>query len=150
MTPSLANSGYGAVFSVGVLAGSPAEIGYTPVSEIATINKKNFTVPSIDVTHLQSPDATEEMIPGIIKPGTIEMTGNYIGDASQLQFVMLAKARTPFPFQITAPMQKNTKVLTSVGVCFVTDYETGPFEANKKIDFKVMLQVTGTVTETVA
>jgi hypothetical protein len=37
-----------------------------------------------------------------------------------------------------------------VGVCFVTDYETGPFEANKKIDFKVMLQVTGTVTETVA
>jgi hypothetical protein len=150
MTPSLANSGYGAIFSVGTASGSPLDITYAPVSEIATINKKNFTVPSIDVTHLQSPDATGEMIPGIIKPGTVEMTGNFIGDGTQLQFTTLARARAVFPFQITAPMQKNTKVYTGTGTCFVTDYETGPFEADKKIDFKVTLQVTGTVVEAVA
>ena len=144
--PSQANSGYGATFAVGV--GSP--INYAIVSEIASINKKNFTVPPIDVTHLLSPNATEEMIPGIIKPGTVEMTGNYIADATQLQFVTLATGRTVFPFQITAPMQKNSKTLTATGMCFVTDYETGPFEANRKIDFMVTLQVTGTVVETVA
>jgi hypothetical protein len=32
----------------------------------------------------------------------------------------------------------------------VTDFETGPFEANKKIDFKVTLQRTGILVETVA
>jgi hypothetical protein len=147
MTPSLANSGYGATFSVGDTA-SP--IDYTVVAEIASINKKNFTVPSIDVTHLLSPNATEEMIPGIIKPGTVEMTGNFIGDATQLQFVALAQARSVFNFKINAPMQKNSKLYTGVGTCFVTDYETGPFEANKKIDFKVTMQVTGSVVETVA
>ena len=146
MPASLANSGYGAIFFVGDAA-SPT--GYLPVSEIASINKKNFTVPSIDTTHLLSPNATEEMIPGIIKPGTVDMTGNFIGDVSQLQFVTLARARTVFPFKITAPVSNNAKVLTAVGTCFVTDYESGPFEANKKIDFKVTFQVTGSVSETV-
>ena len=143
---SQANSGYGATFAVGT--GSPED--FVIVSEIASINKKNFTVPSIDVTHLLSPNSTEEMIPGIIKPGTVEMTGNYIADATQLQFVTLAVAREIFAFQITAPMQRNSKMLTATGTCFVTDYETGPFEANRKIDFKVTMQVTGTVVEVVA
>jgi len=146
MPRSLANSGYGATFSIGDDA-SPT--GWTLVNEIASINKKNFTVTSIDTTHLTSPNATEEMTPGLIKPGTVEMTGNYIGSADQLQFVTLAQARQEFPFKVTAPMQKNTKLYTGLGNCFVTDYETGPFEANKKIDFKVTMQVTGTVTETV-
>ena len=43
-----------------------------------------------------------------------------------------------------------SKLYTGVGTCFVTDYETGPFEANKKIDFKITMQVTGSVVETVA
>ena len=145
--PSLANSGYGAIFYTGV-AGSPIE--YTPVLEIASINKKNFTIPSIDVTNLTSPNSTGEMVPGILKPGTIELTGNYIGDATQLAFVALAQAQTVFPWKITAPMQKGTKTLTANGLCFVTDFETGPFEADKKIDFKCTCQMTGTITEVVA
>ena len=145
--PSLANSGYGATFFVG---DTSSPIDYTAVSEIASINKKNFSVPSIDVTHLLSPNTTEEMIPGILKPGTVEMTGNFIGDVTQLQFTTLAQAQTVFNFKVTAPMQKNTKTYTAVGTCFVTDFETGPFEANKKIDFKVTLQRTGILVETVA
>ena len=143
---SLANSGYGAIFSVS--AASP--VAFLPVLEIATINKKNFTVPPIDVTHLLSPNATEEMIPGITRPGTTDLTGNFIGDASQIQFVTLAQGQKVFFFQITAPMQKGSKVLTSTGTCFVIDYETGPFEANKKIDFKCTLQITGWVSEVIA
>jgi hypothetical protein len=147
MPSSLANSGYGAIFYTGDAA-SPT--GYTAVLEIATINKKNFTVPAIDVTHLKSPNTTEEMIPGILKPGAVEIMGNFIGDATQLNFVTLAQAQTVFPWKITAPMQKGTKTLTSTGTAFVTDYENGPFESNKKIDFKVTMQVTGTITDTVA
>ncbi len=147
MSASLGNSGYTSVFYTGV-AGSPPT--YTAVLEIASINKKNYTIPAIDLTHLLSPNATEEMTPGILKPGTIEITGNFIGDTTQLNFNTLAQAQTVFPWKITAPMQKGAKTLTSTGLCFVVDYETGPFEANKKIDFKATLQMTGTITEAVA
>ena len=44
-------------------------------------------------------------------------------------------------------MQNNSATMIATGMCFVTDYETGPFEAYGKIDFKVTLQVTGVVTE---
>ena len=144
---SLANSAYGAVFYTGD-ASSPTD--WTAVLEIASITKKNLSVPSIDVTHLKSPNATEEMVPGIIKPGTMELTGNFIGDTTQLAFLTFAQGQTVFPFKMTAPMQKDTKTLTVIGTCFVTEYEDGPYEANKKIDFKVTLQVTGTSSVTVA
>ncbi len=146
MAASLGNSGYTSVFFTGT--GSPPT--YTAVLEIKTINKKNYTVPAIDLTHLLSPNATEEMTPGILKPGTIEITGNFIGDATQLNFNTLAQAQTVFSWKITAPMQKGAKTLTSSGLCFVVDFETGPFEPNKAIDIKVNMQMTGTITEIVA
>jgi len=145
--PSEANSAYGAVFFTGDSA-SPTD--WTAVLEIASITKKNFSIPAIDVTHLTSPNATEEMFPGIIKPGTIELTGNFIGDATQLGFLTFAEGQTVFPFKMTAPMQKGSKTYTAVGTCFVTESEDGPYEANKKIDFKVTLQVTGVTAITVA
>ena len=77
--PSEANSAYGAVFFTGDFS-SPTD--WTAVLEIASITKKNYSIPAIDVTHLTSPNATEEMFPGIIKPGTIQLTGNFIGDAT--------------------------------------------------------------------
>ena len=144
---SLANSAYGAVFYTGDTA-SPTD--WMAILEIATITKKNFTIPAIDVTHLKSPNATEEMFPGIIKPGTIELTGNFIGDATQLGFITFAEGQTVFPFKMTAPMQKGTKLYTAIGTCFVTDSEDGPYESNKKIDFKVTLQVTGVTAVKVA
>ena len=120
------------------------------VIEINSITKKNFDVTSIDVTTLTSPNATEEMIPGLMKPGTVDITGNFIGDVSQTQFNTLAQNQTVFYFQMTAPMQKKAKTYTATGQCFVLSYETGPFEPNQKISFKATLQITGFVTETIA
>ncbi len=147
MAASQGNSGYGSIFYTGV-AGSPPT--YTAVLEIATIDQKALTVPAIDLTHLLSPNTTEEMTPGIIKPGTIDISGNFIGDSTQLNFLTLAQAQTVFPFKQTAPVQKGTKTLTVTGSCFVTEFASGPFEANKKIDFKASMQTTGTITYAVA
>jgi hypothetical protein len=36
-----------------------------------------------------------------------------------------------------------------MGTGFITKYETGPFEPNKKIDFAADIQITGNITETV-
>jgi len=145
--PSEANSGYGAAFYIGDEA-SPT--GWTLVAEVASVNNKKFSVPAIDTTNLQSPNATEEMFPGIKKPGTFEITGNYTGDPSQLLFDTLAASQQIFPFKMTAGMQKNTKTATVTGNCFVTESEDGPYEANKKIDFKVTLQKTGPTVTAIA
>lgn len=143
--PSKANLGYGAQFFVG--AGSP--IVYTAVAEVTSITRKKFSVPAIDTTHLQSPNATGEMIGGIMKPGTYELAGTWTADATQIAVDALAGLGL-FPFQATAPMQSNTKTATTTGYCFVTESEEGPYEADKKIDFKITIQVTGKPVTVVA
>jgi hypothetical protein len=143
--PSKAQLGYGSAFFMG--AGSP--VNYTEISEIASVAFADYTVSVIDVTSLASPNATEESIPGLLKPGTIEMTGNYIGDASQIAIDPIATARTIFPWMITATTSSG-KTLTVTGFGYITKKETGPFEPNKKQDFKVSVQVAGAVTWTVA
>lgn len=145
-TPSKAVLGYGATFSTGVTTGGTT--AYTAVAEIATINFNGFTVPEVDVTHLQSPNSTNESIPGLLKPGTVDLTGNYTGDASQQTITTLGQARTVFPFQITTTLgDGSTYTLTGNG--FVSKLAKGPFESDKKVDFSASIQCSGSFTETV-
>jgi hypothetical protein len=109
---SKANTGYKATFSVGDSA-SPTD--YTQMAELASIKPSNFSIPAIDTTHLQSPNATEEMIPGLIKPGTIALSGNFTGDTSQLNISQLAQTQSVFPWKITSPINKGTQVYTAIG-----------------------------------
>ena len=146
MALSKANTGYKATFGIGGI-GSP--ITYVDMAELASIKPANFSIPAIETTHLLSPNATEEMIPGLIKPGTIALTGNFTGDTSQLNISTLAQLQTLFPWRITSPVNKGTQVYTVSGIGFITKYETGPFEPNKKLDFAVDIQITGNITETV-
>ena len=143
---SKANTGYLATLSIGDNA-SPTD--YTPMAELASIKPSNFSIPAIDTTHLQSPNATEEMIPGLIKPGTIAISGNFTGDASQLNIGQFAQSQAIFPWKVTSKINKGTQTYTAVGFGFIAKYETGPFEPNKKIDFAADIQITGNITETV-
>ena len=148
MGQSKATTGYKATFGIAVDASPIGD--YVLMAELASIKPSNFSIPSIDTTHLQSPNATEEMIPGLIKPGTIAITGNFIGDASQLNISQLAQGQTIFPWQIVSPINRGTQLYTATGYGFIAKYETGPFEPNKKIDFAADVQITGNITETVA
>lgn len=146
MPASQAGLGYNSRFFMGS-ASSP--ISYTAVSEIKSINFNDFSIPVIDVTHLLSPSTTEEMIPGMIKPGTIALTGNFIGDAAQLAINTAAVARTIFAWKITSVLGTG-QTLTITGSGFITKLETGPMEPNKEIAFKFDIQATGTLTYAVA
>ncbi len=142
MAATKAGIGYGTIFS----------INGTPVLECKTVKTSLFTVPSIDATHLLSPNRTEEKLPGIIKPGTAELSGNFIGDASQLQILTLAIATPPdnvFDFSIAAPINSGTQTYTVSGTGFFGKYDTGPFEVSKLIEFAATMEITGTITETV-
>jgi hypothetical protein len=146
MPASKARLGYGSKFYTGDTA-SP--VSYTLLSEIATINFSDYSVAEVDVTHLLSPNSSEESIPGLLKPGTIELSGNYTGDASQQNIDVLAVAQTVFPWKITAPASGAT-VLTITGFGYIVKKETGPFEPSKKSDFKVGVRVSGAISYSVA
>jgi hypothetical protein len=143
MPYSQAALGYLSAFYTGDNA-SP--ISYTAVTETAEINFAGFTVPEVDVTHLQSPGAVMESIPGFIKPGTIEITGNFIDDTSQRAFTTLGLARTIFNWKIDAP-KSDGSTFTITGKGFVSKLQKGPFSATAKQSFSASIQVTGLYTE---
>jgi hypothetical protein len=147
MPPTKATIGYLATFWVGD-ASSPT--GYTQMAELKSIKPNLATIPVIDATHLQSPNSTQEKIPGLIAPGTVDITGNFIGDTSQLGILTLAKTRSVFPFKITAPINKGTQVYTLTGSGFISKYDVGPFEASVLSAFTMSMEIGGDITETVA
>lgn len=136
--------GYGSAFFLG--SGSP--VTYTQISELSSITFPAFDVAFVDVTNLGSPDTTEESIPGMKTPGVMEMTGNFVGDNSQMTVDTIMSARTIFPFMVTAPISGG-KTVTATGFGYFTKREIGPMEPNKKIDFKVSVKVAGQVVFTV-
>lgn len=146
MAKTKATIGYLSTFSVGD-ASSPTT--YAQMLEVKSIKPNQVTVPVINATHLQSPNATEEKLPGLIMPGTTEIGGNFIGDASQLNILTLAQARTVFPFKITAPVNSGTQVYTCTGFGFISKYDNGPFEPSALNAFSMTFEIAGSITETV-
>jgi hypothetical protein len=146
MSISQAVLGYGAKFFTGVVGVSTTT--YTEVAEIASINFAGFTVAEVDVTNLASPNSMMESIPGLLKPGTVELTGNFIGDTTQQALTTLGQARTIFPWKIEATLG-DAAVYTVEGNGFVSKLTKGPISADKKIDFTCGIQTTGAFTETV-
>ncbi len=146
MAASRANTGNTAVFYIGTVA-SPGS--YNAMLEVKSIKPAQVSVPQVDTTHLLSPNATEEFIPGLIKPGLNSIAGNFIGDTSQLSLLALAQAQTVFSWKITAPVDKGSKVYTCTGIGYIAKYENGPFEQNKAIEYMADVQISGTITETV-
>jgi len=141
---SQAQLGYGSAFFTG--AGSP--ITYTELSEVNSFSW-NTGVTEVDVTNLASPNTTEESIPGMIRPGNIELTCNYISDASQQAIHTMMIARTVFPYIVTTPAPGG-KTTTISGNGYFTRSDLGPMEPNKKIDYKITIRMSGAFTWTVA
>lgn len=144
---SQAVTGYEALFYLGDNASPPA---YTAVSEIKSFTADPITMTEVSTTHLASPNNTEEFVPSMIKPGKVAFSGNFLGDASQLQITTLAQAQTIFPLKIVAPVQSRGKTYTFIGHGFFSAYKVGPFENNKAVDFTGEIQMTGSYTEAVA
>lgn len=142
MATTRAQIGLGTQFFIG--SGSPVVYAVS-MTEAVTITFADYTVAEVDVTHLLSPNSTEEVISGLRKPGTVDVEGNFIGDTVQQSINDLALARTVFPWQITAPLS-GARVLTITGIGFITKRETGPFTPGGKINFKFSVKVAGTIT----
>jgi hypothetical protein len=140
---SQANSGYLGTFSIG----SPL----AAISEIKHVNFPRYTIPDLNVTHLLSPNTTEELVPGLMMPGVVDISGNFIGDSSQTSALdTLAQAQTVFNFAITIPVQNRSKTATITGRGFLNKHDIGPVEGNRPVEFSISVRTTGYSTITVA
>ena len=140
---SQANTGYLGTFSFG----SPL----VPMVEVKHINFPRYTIPKVNRTHLLSPNATEEYVPGIMDPGVVDVQGNFIGDPTQASSLdTLAQNQTVFSWQWTAKVQNGAKTVTVAGSGFMTKNDLGPVEANRVMDYSLSIQTTGFSTVNVA
>ncbi|HTF64546.1 MAG TPA: phage tail tube protein [Edaphobacter sp.] len=146
MARSNANVGYKATFEIGTNA-SP--ISYTQIAEVKSIKSFEMTTPVVDVSHLQSPNFTQEKRPGMIQPGTVELSGNFTGDDSQMTILGMQQSGEVFPFRVQAPVNNSTKTYQYTGTAFISKYTPGTFEATKVNEFTITMEVTGFVTEDV-
>ena len=144
---SQANTGYGSVFSIGDSASPPA---YTGVAELKQFDLDGISLDQLDITHLLSPNNSQELAPGLQKVGKVSCGGNFIGDNTQLNLQTMAANRVTFPFKATSPVQNLTKTLTVSGYGFISGLKVGPFEMNKAIEFSFDVQLTGQLTFAVA
>jgi len=140
---SLGGTGYGSTFSIG----SPL----VPVLEVKSFDIDSLSIPEVNVTHLLSPNATEELRPGLAKPGMIQMSGNFIGDASQTGLLTMAvegAQQNPQtqPFSAVAPMNDSTKTLTVTGVGYISKFKMGAFANGKPVDFECSVQISGLIS----
>ena len=126
---------------------------YNYIVELKTLKVNGLTVPEINLSQLNSPNNTEEFAPGMNKPGTIQFTGNYIGDATQVQISTLinsANGANNLGYIVTGGVQQNTKTYTNSGIGYFSKYEVGPFENGKAVEITGEIQVSGTMNEAVA
>ena len=142
---SAANDAYLATFYIGTVA-SPDS--YSIVHEIKSFAPDLGTVPEVPTTHLLSPFATEEFSPGLIKPGKVDVTANFLFDSTQSGLTPLMQGQLIFFWKIVAPVQRKTATYTATGTGFLVNYKPGPFENNKAIDLMYSIQITGVYTET--
>lgn len=142
---SVGNDAYGATFYIGTVA-SPDS--YNIVHEIRSFTADFGTVPEVPLTQLLSPFATEEFAPGIIKPGKVSVTANFIYDSTQQGLTPLMQGQVVFFWKLVSPIQQKAHTYTATGTGFLVEYKPGPFEVNKAIDLMYSIQITGVYTET--
>jgi hypothetical protein len=81
--------GYGSKFELG--NGADPEV-LTEIAEVFDITPPNESTDTIDVTHMQSPDAMREFIMGLTDPGEISFELNFVPGSTSETAILAARA----------------------------------------------------------
>lgn len=145
---SVGQSGYLATLGLTAQAGASSPPGYTLLVNVRSINPDYGKTPNIDISTLQSPSNTQELYPGMIKPGPLELECVFSADTTQTQIYTWQKAQTILLWELTSGIKQYASTYVAAGVGYVIAYSPTPFENDKEIGLKVTIQITGPVAET--
>lgn len=143
MYESQAFHGYGSQLLVG--DGASPETFY-PIAEVTTITPGAMTTAAITTTHLESPEAHAEKIPGMRDTGAIGLVGNWLPtDPSQsnddgtssppagaggLVFLARTRAVRNFKIKLSNPQQTEWPIRG-----FISSFQPGAIGVDDKVSF---------------
>ena len=132
----MVSSGF-AAFGTGITYGG------TEVKELTNIAWDIGTVDDVDITNHDSPDTTEEFVPGIIRVGEITLDGNFVPtDTGQAALITALQARTSAAVVITC---SDGGAATFTGVAYVKSFRpSAPVDG--KTSFTATLKASGKIT----
>jgi len=92
----------------------------TPLLELTRVSPTFGTVDEIDISNNDSADATEEMVPGIIRVGTVDVEGNLVPSDNLGQITTLTdlQGRTERAMAVILPAGKGMMTFTGNAVGF--------------------------------
>lgn len=143
---SKGTTGYLSEFSLGDNSSPP---NWTPIAELKSFKLSPISVPNVDFTTLKSPQNTRELRPGMIMPGAVECSGNYIGSPDQLAISTNAQAQDVVPVKATFPVDSAGGVIKTgvfISTAYVKDLNLGPFENDKPTEYQANFQTAGAYT----
>lgn len=91
MAETQASIGFGTVFE---MADEATPTVFVAMGEVISIDPGEDEDEEVEATHMQSPDATREYIPGLTTPGELTVENNYVpGSATDLAFISARRKR---------------------------------------------------------
>lgn len=139
---SQATDGAGSTLEVG--DGASPEI-FTAIAEITTITPGAMSTESIETTHLLSPNAHKEKIPGLRDTGAFGLDGNWLPEddtqsntASPGGLVYLARTRAVRNFRIVLGNSGSPSIAWPFRG-FVDNFQPGPLSIGAKKAFKASI-----------
>lgn len=118
------------------------------VTNLISVNRPNFTVDSVDTTTHDSANATREFIAGLLDPGELNATLNYVpGDANDLLILEHIASREKRAFKITIPNETTSVDVT--GTILITTYEPDDAPIDDKRTAAFNAKVSGATTQVV-
>lgn len=127
-----AGIGYGVLFGI---ENNDSPSDYDVVGEQTNITPPGISVDAIDATHMQSPNAYREFIPGLIDGGEVAIEINYVPTSAGV---------TTFLNHLR--QVKACRILFPNGARFLFDALLTGFEPEAPIDDKMMASVTFKIT----
>ena len=121
------------------LAGGVDEI-FTTVAEVTDISGPSLDLNMIEVSHMESPDANREFVPGLKDPGSVSIDLNFLpANLNQQGFLNDYVNRTKRNFQIVWP---NTEATTWQFSGYVINFEPST-SVDDKLSASAEIKVTG-------
>ena len=114
----------------------------TDIAEVTSIGPVNITATKVDSTSLGSPDYFKELLPGLLDPGDVEISGIFKPGDTNGQIALLTdmEARVSRAFTITFPTAMAT---TWTGTAYVTKFSAGDATSEGMIPFAATLSIVG-------
>lgn len=134
--------GFGSILKRGD-GGGPEN--FSTIAENLDISIDTGELQTIDATHQESPDSTEELIAGLHSTGSLTFSSNYIpSDAEQTGLLTDKTNRVKRNFKVTVPTTPTGEITFTA---LVTNFNIG-LPVKDKMSVDTTLKMTGAVTIT--